>query len=239
MNDTNRYDSTREAWENIWDSASVEIELETARYRRAIKARDQYLPYLSKNDLILEAGSGLSAAVISLRELGYQIIGLDYAVNALQISREHTPNLPLLGGDVHALPFPDNSLGGYLSYGVLEHFEHGMGDALKEAYRVLKPGGIGVITIPYPNIIWKLAQWRREQQGRTLIDEDFYESTYTREQLTAEMTAVGFEVVRAIPTSHSFTLWGLHPIFRAAGYYRTNALAEGLGDLFSVVAPWA
>lgn len=239
MDSTNRYDLTRQGWENIWDSASVEVELETVHYRRTLKARDQYLPYLSKDDIILEAGSGLSAVVISLRELGYNVIGLDYALNALHISRQHTPDLPLLGGDVHALPFADNSLGGYLSYGVLEHFEHGMGGALREAYRVLKPGGIGVITIPYPNLIWKLAQWRRKQQGRTLIDENFYESTYTREQLIAEMTGAGFEVVRAIPTSHSFTLWGLHPLFRAQGYYRTSALAEGLGDLFSVVAPWA
>jgi ubiquinone/menaquinone biosynthesis C-methylase UbiE len=239
MSDKKIYDSTKKAWEDIWDSSSVEVELETANYRRAIKARDMYLPYLSKTEPILEAGSGLSAAVISLRDMGYSILGLDYAVNALEISRQHTPDLPLLAGDVHALPFPDNSLAGYLSFGVLEHFEHGMGDALKEAYRVLKPNGIAVITIPYPNLVWRLAQWRRKQQGKERIAEDFYESTYTQHQLIKEMTVVGFKIEKALPTTHSYTLWGLGSIFQAKGYYKTSWLAEGLGDVLSVVAPWA
>jgi ubiquinone/menaquinone biosynthesis C-methylase UbiE len=234
----NKYDSTRQAWENIWDSASVEVELQTNQYRRAIQQRNMYLPYLPKGELILEAGSGLSGVVITLREMGYHVMGLDYAVNALQISREHTPNLPLVAGDVHHLPFDDNVLGAYLSFGVLEHFEHGMAAALKEAYRVLKPNGIAVITIPYPNIVWKLAQWRREQQGKTLIDEDFYESTYTREQLIHEVTAVGFDVIKANPTTHSYTLWGMGGPFQAKGYYQTSSLAEALGDVLRVIAPW-
>lgn len=237
-NDTSRYDSTRHAWERIWDDASVETELQTAHYRRAIQTRQQYLPYLPENDLILEAGSGLSAAIITLRKMGYNVVGLDYAENALHVSRAHTLNLPLLAGDVHALPFADNSLGGYLSFGVLEHFEQGMQPALREAYRVLKPGGVAVITIPYPNLVWKLAQWKREQQGQALINDDFYESTYTREAFINEVTSVGFDVVRAEPTTHSFTLWGLGGVFQADGYYRTSFLAEALGDVVRHVAPW-
>lgn len=239
MSEKELYDSTKKAWENIWDSASVEVELETTMYRRAVKTRNMYLPYLPKNDLIVEAGSGLSAPVISLREMGYDVIGLDYAVNALQLSRQHTPDLPLLAGDVHAMPFPDNSLGAYLSFGVLEHFEHGMNEALKEAYRVLKPNGVAVITIPYPNLVWKLAQWRRERAGKARIADDFYESTYTQHELRQELEAVGFKIEKALPTTHSFTLWGLGGIFQAKGYYKTSWLAESLGDIASAVAPWA
>jgi ubiquinone/menaquinone biosynthesis C-methylase UbiE len=238
MSDPSRYDSTRQAWERIWDEASVETELQTAHYRRAIRTRQQYLPYLPEDDLILEAGSGLSSAVITLRNMGYNVVGLDYAENALHVSRTHTADLPLLAGDVHALPFADNSLGGYLSFGVLEHFEQGMQPALREAHRVLKPGGVAVITIPYPNIVWKLAQWKREQQGQTLINEDFYESTYTREAFINEVTSAGLDVVCAEPTTHSFTLWGLGGVFQADGYYRTSPLAEALGDVVRCVAPW-
>lgn len=238
MNDSNRYDSTRQAWEEIWETASVDIELEAIQYPRAQRQITEYISYLPKDAPILEAGSGLSAVVITLQKMGYPIIGLDYAVNALQVSRKHTHDLSLLAGDVHALPHPENSLGAYLSFGVLEHFEHGMGGALQEAYRVLQPGGILVLTIPYPNIIWKLAQWRRERRGQSLINEDFYESTYTRDELVQEVTSVGFELIKAIPTSHSFTLWGLGKIFQGSGYYETNTLAEGLGALLRVVAPW-
>jgi ubiquinone/menaquinone biosynthesis C-methylase UbiE len=217
MSDNQRYDSTRKAWETIWDKASVDVELQTIQYPRAQEQIRHYLPYLPKDALILEAGSGLSAAVITLRQMGYPVIGLDYAENALHISRDHTPDLPLLVGDVHALPHPDNSIGAYLSFGVLEHFEQGMGAALQEAYRVLRPDGIAIITIPYPNIIWRLAQWRREQQGRKLIDEDFYESTYT---------------------GHAYTFWGVSRLFQGYGYYKTNALAETFGTITRTVAPW-
>lgn len=234
-----RYDSTRQAWENIWDSASVEKELVAVRYPRSLETIRIYSAYLPKDDLILEAGSGLSAVVLLLREMGFRVAGMDYAENALHTSRACEPTLPLLCGDVHSLPFPDNALGGYLSFGVLEHFEHGMTPALTEAYRILKPGGVLVLTIPYPNIVQQLVAWRRRLRGAsTLNNDDFYESTYTRAALIDAVRGAGFAVRRAEPTSHSFTLWGLGGVFRADGYYQTSALAENAGRLAKRVFPW-
>ncbi|MCU0512754.1 MAG: class I SAM-dependent methyltransferase, partial [Anaerolineae bacterium] len=112
-----RYDSTRTAWQHIWDEASIEVELAAVQYPRARAIMNAYLPYLRRDAPILEAGSGLSAVVITLRQMGYPVIGLDYAENALHLSRRHTPDLPLLAGDVHALPCATASLGAYLSFG--------------------------------------------------------------------------------------------------------------------------
>jgi SAM-dependent methyltransferase len=232
------YQSTRSAWEDIWQNANVAAEVETMRYPRSQRTIADYLPFLPKDDLILEAGSGQSAVMIVLKEQGYRVVGLDYAFNALAVSQAYDPELELMNGDVHALPYADNSLGAYLSFGVLEHFPHGMKPALAEAFRVLKPGGTLVLTIPYPNLIWKLAQRRRMAQGKATIDPNFYESTYTREQLVEACNSVGFDVVRALPTSHAFTLWGAHPIFRAEGYYRSSWLGDKMGEVLRVVAPW-
>lgn len=238
--ETTRYGSTREAWEKIWDSASVELELETARYTRSLSTIEMYAPYLPKDGLILEAGSGLSAIVVTLRGMGFRVVGMDYAENALQTSRAHDPALALFAGDVHALPCADASIGAYLSFGVLEHFEQGMGPALTEAYRALRPGGTLVLTIPYPNIVHRLVAWRRRVRGQSLLtDDDFYESAYTRDELVSAVTRAGFSVLRVEPTSHAFTLWGLGGPFRHEGYYRTSTLAEALGQIFRVVLPWA
>lgn len=233
-----RYDSTRQAWEHIWSDSDIEAELEAVNSARSLATIARYAPYLARDEVLLEAGSGLSAVVIKLRQMGYNIVGLDYAENAIRASLAYDASLPLLVGDVHQLPYADNSLGAYLSFGVLEHFEHGMMPALHEAYRVLKPGGVLVLTIPYPNIVWKLAQWKRERQGRTLIDDDFFESTHTQHQLIDYISEAGFRLEEATPTSHDFTLWGLGGMFRREGYYRTNALAEGLGAILRRVLPW-
>ncbi len=235
-----RYNSTRTAWEAIWQGASIEVELEAVRYRRSQETIRAYLPFLSKDDLHLEAGSGLSAVLITLRELGYRAQGLDYALNALHDSRRYDPSLPLTAGDVHHLPYSDNCFGSYLSFGVLEHFEQGMLPALIEAHRVLRPGGVLVLTIPYPNVVHQLLRFRRWLTGAgPLTDDAFFESTYTRRQLLDIVSQAGFTVELAQATSHAFTLWGLSPLFRAGGYYQTNDLAETLGELLKLLLPWA
>lgn len=234
-----RYASTRHSWEKIWDEASIKVELEALQYERAQETIRAYLPYLSKDDTHLEAGSGLSAVVIALRGLGYRVQGLDYALNALQASRRHDPELPLAAGDVHHLPYRDNCVGSYLSFGVLEHFEHGMLPALREAYRVIKPAGVLVLTIPYPNIVYRAVQLKRRLGGAgQLTDDAFYESAYTRRQLTDTVSRAGFRVERIEPMSHAFTLWGLGGLFRAPGYYKTNWLADTLGTVLQRVTPW-
>lgn len=233
------YQKTRQSWEDIWQNANVAIELDALREKRTADQLDVFPAYLSRTGLILEAGSGLGAMVIHLRAMGYRVIGLDYAENALRAARAYDPALEQQVGDVHALPYAANSLHGYLSFGVLEHFAHGPGPALREAHRVLVPGGTLVLTIPYPNLVHRLVQWKRRLRGASqLTDDDFYESTYTQHQLCAELERAGFEVVLVRPTSHAFTLWGLGGPFRAAGYYRTTPLADALGAVLRVLLPW-
>src|SRR5258708_14748585 len=235
-----RYDSTRAAWDKIWEMGSVERELQAARSARSQQTQRVYEAYLPREDLILEAGSGLSSVLLLLREHGFHVVGMDYAIHALQLSRDYDSTLNLFLGDVHQLPHADNSLGGYLSFGVLEHFEHGMMPALKEAHRVLKPAAVLVLTIPYPNIVHRvLARKRKSQKVSVLNDDPFYESTYTPRQLAENVTRAKLEVIRIVPTSHSFTLWGLGGPFRKLGYYETSPLAEALGSLMRWIFPWA
>ncbi len=233
------YDRTRQSWEDIWAEASVEVELEVMSQRRTDETLGVYPRYLSKEGIILEAGCGLGTVIMKLREMGFRAIGLDYAERALRTARAYDPVLSLQAGDVHALPYRASSLHGYLSFGVLEHFAHGVGPALREANRVLVPGGTLVLTIPYPNVVHRLVHWKRRLRGQSaLADGDFYESTYTQHQLIAALEQAGFEIVLVRPTSHSFTLWGLGWPFRARGYYRTTRLADALGAVLRRVAPW-
>ena len=235
-----RYDSTREVWNSIWASGSVERELQVTLSARSQQTQRIYEAYLPTDSTILEAGCGLGSVVMLLRGKGFPIIGADYAPAALEMAQQYDSSLPLYAADVHALPHADNSLGAYLSFGVLEHFEQGMGPALAEAYRILQPGGVLVLTIPYPNLVHRLVHWKRQLQGEsTLTDDEFYESTYTRRALVENAKQAGFTVLKVIPTSHSFTLWTLGGPFRSTGYYETSELAERVGRLLAHTLPWA
>ena len=236
-----RYDSTRRAWEDIWDEASIQVELEAASYTRAQDTIDAYLPYLAKQDTHLEAGSGLSAIVIELRRRGYDVHGLDYAVNALLASRRYDDSLPLAAGDVHHLPYRDNCFGSYLSFGVLEHFEQGMLPALAGGLPRGETRRCSDLddSLPqsYPQA-WCNGGADCPAQGALTDDAFLRKYVYSRRQLRDVVTEAGFRPELSRPTSHSFTLWQLGGPFRAPGYYRTSPLAESLGALLKRLLPW-
>ncbi len=238
MNDL--YDSTRKGWSDMWDGATVADELATMYYPRSQAIMQAYLPWLPRDAPVLEAGSGLGGPVIALRASGHPgVIGMDYVESALHAARRHTPGLPLFTGDIHAIPCADASIGAYLSFGVLEHFEQGMGPALAEARRVLRPGGILVLTIPFPSLVQHLVAGKRRLLGKgPLVHDDFYERTYGRRELVANVVDAGFELCALRPTSHDYTLWSLGGPFRAPGYYRSSRLAETLGGALARLLPW-
>jgi SAM-dependent methyltransferase len=65
------------------------------------------------------------------------------------------PELNIIQGDILDMPFGNDFFDVILSYGVVEHFPKGLQDPLKSLYKVLKPGGIAIVTVPSLN---KLSQ---------------------------------------------------------------------------------
>jgi SAM-dependent methyltransferase len=230
-------EGTRRAWADIWQAADIERELHTRSYQRAREIRRTFLPFVPRGRMVLEAGCGLGAELVGLASEGFRAVGVDYVLDALQRLKRHRPSLQLAAADVHALPFPSGTFGAYLSFGVLEHFPAGPTPALIEAARVLSNDGILVVTVPAPNFVWRLAQIRHRLGVSKAAP--YFETTYSASALTAFVTRAGFEVIGRWPTSHDFTLWGCGPLFRGAGYYETNRLAEVVGRAMARVLPQA
>ncbi|CAG1006813.1 MAG: class I SAM-dependent methyltransferase [Anaerolinea sp.] len=236
------YQKTRQAWRDIWATTNFERELATLDYPRAQALLKLYLPYLPHDAPILEAGCGPAHIVHYLQGRGYQALGLDYAPEALLPTRLEHPELILHLGDVHHLPYPTNTFGGYLSFGVVEHFEQGPEAALKEAFRVLHPGGVLVLTVPHPNFVEGLRAFADRLFPARVKNRppraEYYETTYDHHALKGFVTKVGFEPLLTAPYSHSYTFYGLAPFFRAKGYYQTSALAELAGAVGRRLLPW-
>jgi ubiquinone/menaquinone biosynthesis C-methylase UbiE len=93
-------------------------------------------------------------------------------------------------GDVTKLPYNDNSISGYLSFGVIEHFIEGLQKALNEAFRVLRPGGIAIITTPskswfyyYRLIRSAIRTFIKKLIGRDVIKPSFFQYWFSPKDL--------------------------------------------------------
>jgi SAM-dependent methyltransferase len=232
------YETTRAAWRDIWSRADITAELQTRTYARSQAIRARFLPRLPKDCPILEAGCGLGVELIGLADAAYRAVGLDYVQSAVTRLKSHRPDLRLAAGDVHALPFRNGAFGAYLSFGVLEHFAFGPEPALREASRVLRPDGVLVVTVPAPNLVWRLARLKERWWGRPKEDgATYYETAYSASSLERFVTAAGFEILERESVGHDFTLWGCGKIFRGPGYYQTNGLAQAVGSMLARLLP--
>lgn len=101
----------------------------------------------ANNNQVIDIGGGLRAD--PKRNNRYDPEYADFIIgkNYLVLDKEDTYH-PDIVGDVHKLPFEDNSVDGLLCLSVLEHVEDPF-LAMREMHRVLKPGAGLFIYVPF------------------------------------------------------------------------------------------
>lgn len=111
---------------------------------------------------------------------------------------------PDIVGDIHDLPMPNASLDAVICIAVLEHVEEPL-KAMKEIYRVLKPGGFCFIYVPFLYYYHPLAGYY----------QDFYRFTYDGvKYLAKDFKQVEIQNVRGALSS----LANLLPFFSKKNY---------------------
>jgi len=177
-------------WTEHWGGHTVEELLSVAR---ASPLTDLITAALPASGLVLEAGCGLGQYVILLRERGWRAAGVDGSLEALVTCRR-TAAVPLLAGDLRALAIRSGAVAACVSLGVVEHDPDGPDAILAETRRVLAPGGVLVISVPYFNGVRRLgAPWiRLRQAARARRGGVFYQYAFTRRELLAALGRHGF-----------------------------------------------
>ncbi|MBI2333040.1 MAG: class I SAM-dependent methyltransferase [Chloroflexi bacterium] len=166
-------------WETVWLKDVTEEYYKPFRAGNLFTFEKIFKRHLPKPGLILEAGCGTAQLVVALNAMGYDCLGLDYAVRTLGKVQQVTGPLRLVSGDLTALGFSNEAFDAIISIGVVEHRREGPEPFLYEKYRILKPGGLLLISVPYFN---PLRRWRasRGAYQADVSGLDFYQYAYSR-----------------------------------------------------------
>jgi SAM-dependent methyltransferase len=144
--------------------------------RRQLFANEIARANISQNSLILDVGVGSGSNLRMLAEMEFpHVIGLDPNPDVVRICQDKG-FASVRQGSLCDLPFSSESFDLVLATDVIEHVQDDVA-ALKEIYRVLRPGGYVLIAVPAFQSLWGLQDevalhFRRYRLG-TLVERVF------------------------------------------------------------------
>ena len=149
---------------------------------------DPLLP-AAQNRSVLDAGcgTGLNLSWLKKYSPNSAVVGIDFAADALAFCRARGERL-VTCASVIDLPFADSSFDVVTSFDVLVQLpgEGADGEALREMYRVLRPGGILFVRVA-------AYDWMKSGHDRALSTQRRYQLPVLRERIEE----AGFRVLRS------------------------------------------
>lgn len=156
-------------------SASV---LQTHGWRTLSNSAAYLIPYIRPDHHVLDVGCGPGSITVDLAKHipNGHVTGIEYVPDPLDGARqlavaENVTNVTFQVGDIHDIPFPDNTFDIVHVHQVLQHISDPV-RALQEMRRVVKQGGI-VAVRESATLTWypeseRLAAWQEltERMGR-------------------------------------------------------------------------
>ncbi len=221
------YGSTGDAWASPFLAADLPlldwVKVASLRMDPRWRALRRHVP---RGGTVLDAGCGMGQWAAFLSRQGYHTIGVDFSITMITALQRRYRELEWRFGRVQTLPVPDHSVDALISWGVIEHDESGPAKALGEFARVLRLGGVAVITVPIDSEAHRrssAAQFARPGA------ETFFQYFLTPEEISTEVSNAGLELmepVRPVSRHHAVAypnlcarLSRLHPLLqRMAGW---------------------
>ncbi|MER7272889.1 methyltransferase domain-containing protein [Dactylosporangium sp. NPDC000244] len=142
---------------NVYTHGHHESVLRSHRWRTAENSAAYLLPVLIKKMRVLDVGAGPATITRDLAARVAHVTALEVNEEAVGVAREGlagVENADVVLGDVHALPFPDDTFCVVHAHQVLQHVADPVA-ALREMRRVCKPGGyVAVRDSDYAAFTW-------------------------------------------------------------------------------------
>jgi ubiquinone/menaquinone biosynthesis C-methylase UbiE len=181
-------------------------------YKRRVRTMLAYLD-LQPGQTLLDCGTGMGFYLKTISTLypGLRLFGIDYEEKVLRFAQLHLPpEIVITRGDIHQLAFATNSFDRVLMSEVLEHLADDE-RALREVWRVMKPGATLAMTVPYRRYPCWYDPINRVAEGlfrHPIRSGPFagiwanHERLYEREQVLDVLRRTGFAIERVELLTH-------------------------------------
>jgi SAM-dependent methyltransferase len=118
-----------------------------------------FLELFARSQPVLEAGCGSGRWCGWLQTQGIAADGVDWSRALCDRAAAEMPACRFYARDMSDSGLPDGSYGGLMALGSIEHAIDGPQKALAEFYRLLRPTGVAVITVPYGTSLRRMCRF--------------------------------------------------------------------------------
>jgi SAM-dependent methyltransferase len=154
--------------------------------RAEMDAVSYFLPAPRPSERLLEIGCGNGQSLQRLRELGWDVEGVEVDPVAVELAR--SKGIRVSHGKLADAGFPDEHFDAVLMHHVIEHV-HDPEPFLRECRRIIKPGGKLVMVTPNADSLGH----RRHGRNWYPLDPPRHLYVYTVQSMEALLAKAGFE----------------------------------------------
>lgn len=204
-------------WTDVWEQRNLSENIDqSVEENEAFPIINKYIENLPDKSRLLDGGCGMGEWVYYYTRRDKEVIGLDISADTVLRLEKHFTNCQFRHGDIRDTGFSDNYFDAMFSWGTFEHFEIGLGECFQEAFRILKPGGLLFVSVPYQNFrhILRDRDAKTQNWNKVINTSDktkktvFYQWRLTKAELASEFLINGFNVKE------------IHPIAKRTGVKR-------------------
>jgi SAM-dependent methyltransferase len=195
-------------------------------HRRFAEGRDYHRQFLDRylpTGLIGDIGCGDARIAAFYEGPERRFISIDSDVRMVRMLQ----SLPLdvRVGDAFSLPVEDGALDAYIGLGIFELGGDRGSRGMAEAARVVKPGGVLYVTVPFLNVF--------RRRGRDATWRGIKLPAFSSAEMSALLDRHGFDTILSRPSSIAH---GLGPLRRLASLFR-RTLNDETGILYDLAGP--
>lgn len=181
---------------------------------------------------VLDVGCGTGSLAVKLALNGYEVHGIDMSDECLEVTSKRLSMLPVRNkgkvkkGSALNIDYPDKFFDVIIAAEVLEHLEQD-DLAVKEFYRLLRPGGFCIITVPENQRLWD--KWDEMAGHKRRYYKDDLMRLFTNQSFKVEsFFSWGFPLMRLYHRL-IFLKWAKHIEKKRGGVISTDDSSTKIG----------